>query len=266
MAVHHEGKTVSPQQLWHQAIEDFNWAWIAVILAWMYLVWMDQFHSMTHSYAAEPMGSMVVPRHSNLSLPSFSQFLFYLFHWQIMLIAMMLPAVLPVVRLLSPLAQSNQEKHRSLIGFLLSYTTIWTVAAIGFYAAQLAAPLVTHFAAWEVPLKGWVVLLAGLFQFTSMKSRCLQGCRSAAMMIAQYYQPGMSGGWRLGWHHGMSCLGCCWMLMGLMAVTGLHSTLMMLVLTGVMTVERFWKHGEKFAIAVGVVFTATGLIQIAVWT
>jgi hypothetical protein len=43
-----------------------------------------------------------------------------------------------------------------------------------------------------------------------------------------------------------------------MAILGLHSFWVMALFTGIMLIERFWKYGEKFAIAVGIAFIGWG--------
>lgn len=109
-------------------------------------------------------------------------------------------------------------------------------------------------------VQGVVLMGAGLFQFTLLKQNCLKGCRSAAMVIAQFYQQGIFGAWRLGWGHGMYCLGCCWALMLIMLVVGMSNLSIMLGLTAVMSLERLWKHGETLSKWVGVILASGGLV------
>lgn len=237
---------------------NLSWAWSGVVLAWISLVWMAFAYPM---HSQQHLASEMMHHHDLTSgIAMVFEGLRYLLHWQVMLAAMMLPSVLPVAHLLSSVIQSNSERTQAQFGFVLGYWAVWTLAAIGFYIAQLLAPFVVARLPWGVhPWTGIFVVGAGLFQFTPMKTRCLQGCRSAAMAIAQYYYPGILGGWQLGWQHGLFCLGCCWALMGLMGIVGLHNLMIMLVLTALMAVERLWRYGEQVAYGVGVLLIAIGL-------
>jgi hypothetical protein len=55
--------------------------------------------------------------------------------------------------------------------------------------------------------------LAGAFQFSSLKDRCLTECRHPAAYLLRHYRRGPRAAFRLGWGHGLYCLGCCWALM-----------------------------------------------------
>jgi predicted metal-binding membrane protein len=197
--------------------------------------------------------------------------LHFLGNWETMIVAMMLPSVLPVARLFVQMSEPSPDRRCAQLFFVLSYLTIWTGFAIGLVAVSFFTPVVgdaiahlLHRFEWSVPsfqvVQGWTLILVGLFQFTPMKRNCLRGCRSAAMVIAQYYQPGARGSWSLSIQHGLYCLGCCWALMTSMVVLGIESLQFMLLLTAIMTLERMWKYGEQVATAAGV-----GLIGWGIW-
>jgi predicted metal-binding membrane protein len=63
-------------------------------------------------------------------------------------------------------------------------------------------------------------LLAGLFQLTPWKNACLTRCRSPLDFLTTAWREGRGGAFRMGLEHGCYCVGCCWMLMTLLFVTG----------------------------------------------
>ena len=58
---------------------------------------------------------------------------------------------------------------------------------------------------------------------------------------------------RVGVHHGLFCVGCCWGLMIVLVAVGAMNVPAMIVLAGVILVEKVWRYGEPFSIAVGIV-------------
>ena len=82
-------------------------------------------------------------------------------------------------------------------------------------------------------LVGAVVLAgAGAFQFSALKYRCLDRCRTPFAFVDPHWR-GVSARPRrlaLGLSHGLFCVGCCWALMLLMFVVGMGNLGWMLVL------------------------------------
>jgi predicted metal-binding membrane protein len=58
-----------------------------------------------------------------------------------------------------------------------------------------------------------VLVVAGLFQFTSLKDACLDNCRQPSQFMLRYYRRGGPAAFALGARHGAFCVGCCWALM-----------------------------------------------------
>jgi predicted metal-binding membrane protein len=112
-----------------------------------------------------------------------------------------------------------------------------------------------------------VLFLAGLYQFTPLKDRCLDACRSPMSFVAEHWRagPGVGGSAgaaavRLGFHHGLFCLGCCWTLMGLMVVVGGANLGWMLLLGAVMAIEKAAPWGRRLVAPVGVALMAAAAI------
>ena len=72
-------------------------------------------------------------------------------------------------------------------------------------------------------LGGLLLLTAGIYQLTPAKDTCLRHCRSPVRFVSSHWKPGDLGAFRMGIEHGAFCLGCCWILMGLLFFGGVMS-------------------------------------------
>jgi predicted metal-binding membrane protein len=106
---------------------------------------------------------------------------------------------------------------------------------------------------------GIVLILAGLYEFSPLKSRCLSHCRSPLEWIAHYQRPGSLGALRMGMHHGLYCLGCCWMLMLLLFVGGVMNLLWVAVIAAVVLVEKLLPVGPMAAKLAGAALVLFGV-------
>lgn len=114
---------------------------------------------------------------------------------------------------------------------------------------------------------GATLLLAGGFQFSSLKKACLTACRSPLEMLWRHYRRGAAAAWALGTRHALQCLGCCWALMLVMFATGAGSLAWMVLLTAVMVAEKTTRVGARLVAPVGVALLGGGLAvsAAAVW-
>jgi predicted metal-binding membrane protein len=195
-------------------------------------------------------------------LPPLSTVVLFLAAWQVMTGAMMLPSSLPLIRLFTG-ASRNQEHPRLVLAFFVgAYFAVWT----GFAFAALAVDGVIHLTvdrwAWleDRPhlVAGSVLVLAGAFQFSPLKERCLDACRSPMGFLYQHYRRGPRAAWALGLRHGLFCLGCCWALMLVMFAVGIGSLAAMAALTGIMTIEKSFRWGRRLVPMVGIALITWG--------
>ncbi|MBC8036200.1 MAG: DUF2182 domain-containing protein [Rhizobiales bacterium] len=144
--------------------------------------------------------------------------------WWTMMLAMMLPSAAPAIltyaamnRKLSPTSSGSGELAR----FIAGYGAVWT----GFSAAAVAlhifvqnfVPMTGMMAITSAALGGVLLVAAGLYQLSPLKYACLKKCQSPLLFFARRWR---SGALRLGLSHGVYCLGCCWVLMGLLFYGG----------------------------------------------
>ena len=170
--------------------------------------------------------------------------------WVPMMAAMMAPSLAPVgVRYSRVIGTRRVVAQGAFVG---AYLTVW--AATG-APAWLLRQSITRLPA-GVPLavvSAGVFAVCGLYQFTPFKHRCLAHCRAPHALLLRYAAwRGWSRHWRVGLHHGMYCVGCCWPLFAIMTLLGWMSLGLMLGLTAIIVFERTSSHGDRLSRAMGV--------------
>jgi predicted metal-binding membrane protein len=165
--------------------------------------------------------------------------------WAAMMVAMMLPSALPTLLIFHTAVRNDPQVRspsRSMFAFVAGYILAWsgfslgaTLLQWGLAEAALLSPMMVSASPW---LGGAILIVAGVYQWTPIKSACLQQCRSPLAFLMEHWQPGMSGALRLGLRHGLHCVGCCWALMLLLFVGGVMSLLWIGAITAFVLVEK----------------------------
>ncbi len=187
----------------------------------------------------------------------------FLLAWQVHIAAMMLPSTLPMIGLFRRASARQPYPNLARATFLGGYLVVWT----GFGVAAVLGDALAHAMLHQQPtvggnpglLAGGVILLAGAFQFSSLKDRCMEQCRHPAAFITRYYRQGATGGFSLGLRHGLFCLGCCWALMLIMFVVGIANLAWMVPLALLMLYEKVGPGGDRMVRPVGVMLTLLGV-------
>jgi len=107
-----------------------------------------------------------------------------------------------------------------------------------------------------------LLILAGFFQFTSLKYRCLDKCRSPFSFVIEHWQ-GRQYKWqalRLGIDNGVFCVGCCWALMLLMFIVGFGSVGWMFILAVIMAIEKNVSWGRRISTPLGIILLGSGTV------
>jgi predicted metal-binding membrane protein len=184
--------------------------------------------------------------------------------WLVMIGAMMLPTVVPMVRLFVPVSARSPRPVTARAAFFGAYIGVWAtfapLALLGDAGVHALVDRWSWLGARPELVLGSTLALAGGFQFTPLKNACLTACRSPASFLRQHYRRGPAGAWRLGVRHAMSCLGCCWALMLVMFATGVGSLAWMLALTAVMVLEKTSRWGARLVVPVGIALLVAGLV------
>ena len=185
--------------------------------------------------------------------------------WTLMTVAMMLPTTLPLVALFHSVVRRRADQGRLVALLLTGYLTVWTLFGLVAHAADRGLHNAVGRAEWlagnEWLIGAAIVAVAGLYQFTSLKYRCLDKCRSPLSFIMEHWRGGHEKrqAFRLGVHHGIFCVGCCWSLMLLMFAVGVGNIGWMLGLAAVMAIEKNMPIGRRTSMALGVLLLAWGV-------
>ncbi len=186
--------------------------------------------------------------------------------WVLMIVAMMLPSSIPLVLTFGALVRRRRRPSLLVLLLLTGYLIAWGAFGLGAWLADRGI----HAAVAAIP---WLTLhpqviiattlaAAGLWQFSPLRDRCLEECRSPLGFVINRWQ-GRSErveALRMGIAHGIFCVGCCWSLMLVMFGVGLGSLTAMLALGGLTAVEKNLPIGPRLSRPVGV-----GLLVAAVY-
>jgi predicted metal-binding membrane protein len=189
--------------------------------------------------------------------------------WTLMIVAMMLPSSLPLVVTFAALVGRRAHPGRLVALLLLGYLLVW--AGFGFVA--WAADRAVHAAVDALPwlaahpqlILGATLLVAGLWQFSPLRDRCLDECRSPLGFVMNRWR-GVSErreALLMGVAHGAFCVGCCWSLMLVMFGVGISSLTAMLVLGGLTAVEKNLPQGRRLTRPLGVVLVLAAVYTVA---
>lgn len=188
--------------------------------------------------------------------------------WLVMMVAMMLPALLPMLwryRLaVAPTSASRLHLLTALVG--AGYFFVWTllgVAAFPLGVALAAAEMQLPALARVAPIAtGMVVLGAGALQFSPWKARHLACCRHAPAG-PQNCRAEAGAAWRHGLRLGRYCCYSCAGQTAVLLALGVMGLSTMAAVTVAITAERVLPAGERIAHVIGVVAIVAGLLLIA---
>lgn len=191
--------------------------------AWIYVVLPAR--QMSAGMASSAMGGMQSMGPTRVWTAG--EFGVMLMMWAVMMVAMMVPSAVPMTLVYAAVARKAAREARPVAPtstFVSGYLAIWALFAVTATAAQmgldhlsLLSPAITS----TSPLLGSALLIgAGAYDLTPYKHAGLAHCRAPTHFIAQHWKGGFTGAFRMGLALGAYCLGCCWILMGLLFVGG----------------------------------------------
>jgi predicted metal-binding membrane protein len=182
--------------------------------------------------------------------------------WAVMMTAMMLPSVTPFASLYTRSFSDNRGLR--LAALTSGYLLVWSLAAIpAFGLAWLADRALAGHPTVATALAFAIFAACGLYQLTPVKYRCLTRCRSPLGFVLKFgsYR-GRLRDLRVGLYHGSFCLACCWGLMALLVAFGLMNLAAMIVLAGIVLLEKISPWGYRVSRVVGVAALALAVIVI----
>jgi predicted metal-binding membrane protein len=192
--------------------------------------------------------------------------------WWAMMIGMMVPSAAPMVLLFGAVQRrqlAGENPALRVAAFALGYLVIW--AAFSLLAAAAQGALVSR--AWLAPmaltattwLAALLVAAAGVYQLTPLKNVCLRKCRSPAEFLSAHWRRHTSGALRMGIEHGAYCVGCCWLLMGLLFAVGVMNLFWVAALAVFVLLEKLAPRGELLARASGLALIVFAVYLVYAW-
>lgn len=230
---------------------------LVTAISWAYLVYLNR-----EMGALDLEYHMVMPQMQNWEVV---ELLLLLLMWIVMMVAMMVPSVAPLVLIF---ARANRQKGgQRVVGsagiLLLGYLTAWvsfsvlmTLAQWMLHSAALLSPIMVT-TSWT--LGGLLLMAAGIFQFSSLKRACLVHCRSPLNFLILNWRGGQRGTFVMGLEHGTYCVGCCWMLMALLFVTGVMNLLWIAAIALFVLVEKVTPRGDLIRRIAGAAMIMAGM-------
>lgn len=187
--------------------------------------------------------------------------------WAVMMTAMMLPSAAPMILFYAMVDRNRCERAGTPSSpragiFALGYLACWTgfscIAVVLQYGLEKGALLSRMMEATSLVLSAVILIAAGIYQFTRLKTTCLQNCRSPLDFVVSRWRPGKRGAFLMGLEHGMYCTGCCWVLMLLLFVGGVMNLLWISGLAVFILLEKLAPFGHWMGKLAGAALVAWG--------
>ena len=239
---------------------DIHWLlfYLCVSLSWIFVLLMSQ------SYSEKQIFQSIYGVEFWMELcgqPGGFEDLFSLFlMWVIMSGAMMMPTFVPTLRTYQDLIHSGAG---SPLGFILinsGFFMVWVLYSIvmaGLQAFLIEQNVVNVYGQISFSaISALLLFSAGIYQFSELKHACAAKCRTPLAFFMEFWGPRHSQSFKMGLRLGLSCLGCCWMLMLLAFVGGTMSLGFMGFATVIMVFEKLPQLGEHVSRPLGCVLIA----------
>ena len=190
--------------------------------------------------------------------------------WTVMMVAMMVPTAAPMTLMYAAVARKAAAQHNPLAPtfvFVAGYIAMWTVfslvATIAQHALDQEALLSPMMVSKSASLGAALLIAAGVYQFTPLKNACLRNCRTPAHFLSRYWRTGTLGAFRMGLRLGAYCVGCCWILMGLLFVGGVMNLLWIAAIAIFVLLEKTIPLGDVSGKFAGVAMILVGALSLA---
>jgi predicted metal-binding membrane protein len=224
------------------------------VLCWLYLFGeATQMAAMGQDMVMPPMGA--------------NDLLLLLAMWWIMMIGMMLPSAAPMILTFAAINRGRRARRQPYTptmlftsGYLLAWGGFSVAATLAQWTLEQASLLSPMAMKITSPLLGGLLFIAaGIYQLTPLKTACLRSCRSPFDFVVNHWRDGAGGALRMGFSHGLYCLGCCWILMALLFAVGAMNLIWIAALAAVVLVEKLFPGGVWIGRIGGLVLIAWGV-------
>jgi predicted metal-binding membrane protein len=189
--------------------------------------------------------------------------------WLLMIIAMMLPSSVPLVMTFGALVGRRRRPGQLVVLLLVGYLVVWggfgVAAWLGDRGIHAAVDAWPWLAEHPQVIIATTLAVAGLWQFSSLRDRCLDACRSPLGFVMNRWR-GTSErreALAMGIAHGAFCVGCCWSLMLVMFGVGLGSLSAMLALGAITAAEKNLPQGRRISRPLGIALILAAVYAVA---
>lgn len=238
---------------------------VIVALAWAYMMWLAAGLNAPAMSGMDMSGGLAMAPQFAPWTAAHGLFIFAM--WSAMMIGMMTPSAAPMILIYTQVARQATTLGRTFAstgwfaaGYLAAWTAFAAIATAAEYALERAALLSPAMMGTSRTFGGAVLIAAGLYQFTPLKSACLAHCRAPLAFVQQHggFPSTALGSLRLGALHGLYCIGCCWALMLLLFVVGVMNVLWIAGLMAFVLAEKVMPAGRVLSLVAGAAAIAAG--------
>ncbi len=187
--------------------------------------------------------------------------------WVAMMVAMMFPTAAPMILMFDRIAAGKRERAQAFVPtwiFVAAYLVVWTLFGVLAYLLAVGAERLADRSMWLMAhatrIGGGVLILAGLYQLSPLKTTCLTKCRSPFSFVLNSWRDGYRGAFQMGLAHGAYCLGCCWLLFVILFPLGVMNVAAMALVTAVIFAEKVLPIGAWVVRVAAVVLVAYGVL------
>ncbi len=227
-------------------------------LAWAYLF-------ITAAEMGGPMDAGAMAAAMQIKPWTGLDFLLMFLMWAVMMVAMMLPSAAPMILLFAAVCRKQAAQGRTFapVGvFVAGYLAVWSAFSLGAtllqWGLEQAALLSPMMVGTSPLLGGGLLVVAGLYQWSPLKQACLRHCRSPIHFIVHHRREGPGGAFVMGLEHGAFCVGCCWLLMGLLLVGGVMNLLWVAAIAVFVLLEKVLPFGARGGRVTGTLLVLAG--------
>jgi len=184
-------------------------------------------------------------------------FRFFAGTWTAMMAGMMLPSALPAIISWSRhAARRAGSQVLSSIAFAAGYIAVWTLVGAAAYAADRAVRAADiGFLAWDrsgAYIVAGAVVAAGLYELTPLKRSALDRCRWHDAAVSPNAVVA-------GLRYAVNCVGCSVGLMLVLFALGAMSLTWMLVVAGLVAMEKVPRGGRRLVAPIALVLVGLGV-------
>jgi predicted metal-binding membrane protein len=225
---------------------------LLAVAAWAVLIWRAQVMD------DESMGLTM-----GMSAPLFIAI------WAAMMVAIMFPTAAPMILTFARVQANRKERGQVFIPtwlFVSSYLLLWITSGLLAYIAARLIDSLAEDSMWFMDnggrIGGAVLVVAGLYQLSPLKAKCLGKCRTPMSFILNSWRSGYGGAIRMGLEHAAYCFGCCWLLFVILFPVGMMNIAALAVVSFLIFAEKSLTIGTYAAKAAAVALIVYGAVVI----